>query len=839
MAVALAPAPASRQRSFAFAALALVALLPTAPAADAAEPVTDRYSLAGGCYGLRSESLGTFVVKEGDGYRASAPGVAGAEPLRMQATDLGRYLLYGAERDFLAASLLDGVESSAEPSIVAEWIVRGPATGFEIVNRSNHRGLAVSGDGRLVLADQPEAFGFEPAADCPRYPEIKVNATGAPVRGGTAYGEVSGLLEGHMHHMAFEFLGGRAHCGRPWHRFGAPYALVDCPDHQPNGAGAVLENTVSYGNPAGTHDTDGWPSFEGWPHHASLTHEQSYYKWLERSWRGGLRIFVNLLVENEVLCELYPLKKNSCDEMDSARLQAKRMYQLQDYIDAQEGGPGEGWFRIVRNPFEAREVINDGKLAVIMGMETSKPFGCGRFEGMPTCDEQQIDQQLDEFHQLGVRQLELTNKFDNAFTGVAGDSGSTGALTNAGNFYDTGRFWDLESCEDPAYHDHTPTALHYHNEDELIANGFDALLPPGAAPIYPDPPNCNALGFSELGEHALRGIMDRGIIFDPDHMGVYARQQALDVVESENYSGVISSHSWSTEDALPRIYDLGGVVTPYAGSSESFVSKWEEIRELHSGRQYFGFGYGADMNGFGSQGGPRGAGVPNPVVYPFRSWDGEVELDQQRSGTRTYDINTDGVAHYGLYPDWIEDLRQLAGDQILEDMGRGAEAYLQMWERAVGVGEVRCHVWPAGFDAGGLGGRVALDGDPRSTLLHAGQPAERTRAWRWCARSAQSSERSERSVAAVFTEDARVGLIASAMPQHGAGGIAPGDGVEELRGRAERVAPGLWTGPTGSDESAFVYRTRDGDVTLAGVAVDAIAADDAVLDTYLELADVG
>ena len=58
---------------------------------------------------------------------------------------------------------------------------------------------------------------------------------------------------------------------------------VDCPDHEPDGAGAVGENTLSYGNPVGTHDTRGWPTLKDWPHHASLTHEQSYYKWLERS----------------------------------------------------------------------------------------------------------------------------------------------------------------------------------------------------------------------------------------------------------------------------------------------------------------------------------------------------------------------------------------------------------------------------------------------------------------------------------------------------------------------------------------------------------------------------
>ena len=57
-------------------------------------------------------------------------------------------------------------------------------------------------------------------------------------------------------------------------------------------------------------------------------------------------------------------------------------------------------------------------------------------------------------------------------------------------------------------------------------------------------------------------------------------------------------------------------------------------------------------------------------------------IDKQRSGTRVYDINTDGVDHYGLYPDWIEDMRRVGGRQIVEDMANGAEAYLQMWERA-------------------------------------------------------------------------------------------------------------------------------------------------------------
>ena len=49
---------------------------------------------------------------------------------------------------------------------------------------------------------------------------------------------------------------------RPWHPYGAASALQDCPDHGPNGVGVVGENTLSYGNPVGTHDTRGWPIFK-------------------------------------------------------------------------------------------------------------------------------------------------------------------------------------------------------------------------------------------------------------------------------------------------------------------------------------------------------------------------------------------------------------------------------------------------------------------------------------------------------------------------------------------------------------------------------------------------
>ena len=73
--------------------------------------------------------------------------------------------------------------------------------------------------------------------------------SGEPTRGATPFGEVRGMVDAHMHMMAFEFLGGRVHCGRPWHPYGVAGALVDCPDHEPAGAGAIGENVLCVRQP--------------------------------------------------------------------------------------------------------------------------------------------------------------------------------------------------------------------------------------------------------------------------------------------------------------------------------------------------------------------------------------------------------------------------------------------------------------------------------------------------------------------------------------------------------------------------------------------------------------
>jgi len=619
----------------------------------------DRYAMANGCYRL------------------------GGQKIYFKPTDLGQYLLYTTDRQFLVTG-----GRVAAPSDSTIWTAQQRKHGFAFVNA-----------GRPLVVRNKHTFRLTKTKGCTAYPEAGVGVSGRPHAGVTSYQEVRGYVDAHTHGMAFEFLGGDAHCGKPWDRFGAPYALVDCPDHTISGGyGGVLEDALS-GKPH--HDPIGWPTFKDWPAPDSLTHEGTYYTWLERSWRGGQRLFVNLLVENNQLCKLYPLKRNSCDDMDSIRLQAHDMYKMQDYIDAQFGGPGKGFYRIVTDPFQARKVINAGKMAVVMGIETSVPFGCSVKLDVPTCSISDIDRQLDEVRKLGVRQMELVNKFDNALAGVAGDTGEVGTLVNAANFLETGSFWDMRHCEpaDGESHDKDQVAtpgINAEQQDALFGAIAQLGLPGIALPLYPPPDHCNSRGLTTLGEHTIKALAQRHMIFDPDHMSVKARSSALDTVDALGYHGVVSSHSWATPDAYPRIYQEGGFITPYAGDSTGFVDKWRRHVGWADPRYYWGIGYGADMNGLGAQGDPRGAAVTNPVTYPFKGIEGAT-IRRQTAGLRTWDINTDGVAQYGLYPDWIQDLAKVAGATsaadaraIEEDISRGTEAYLQMWERAEGIQPDSC-----------------------------------------------------------------------------------------------------------------------------------------------------
>jgi hypothetical protein len=786
----------------------------------------DRYAVAGGCYTLEAPGQGYLTGQ--DGAVSVTPSPEDAEPFHFQPTRLGEYLLGTNEgrdtrydgawwdvRAYLAAGTprtpgtpgtpvdralpATGVTLADAPSEDAEWrlVAAGPDPQARAHGRqgqpyllslpSRGTSLAVR-DGRVSLVDAAdEATGLvlrhvpddDPSDDdpngtaCATWPEIDTDATGRPERAGASpQARVQGFFEAHVHGMAFEFLGGELRCGRPWHEYGVEYALGDCREER-NPLNGLLEVPLG-GNPAqyaATYDPVGWPTFRSWPRNRTLTHEQYYWRWLERAYLGGLRLTTNLLVDNKALCRVYPVKRNSCNEMDGVRLQAQRMFELQDYIDAQYGGPGEGWLRIVTTPAQARRTINAGRLAVVLGVEVSALFDCDELLDQPLCTEQDVDERLQEVFDMGVRQMELVNKFDNALSGVTGDGGTSGPVVNAGNKQVTGHWWDMQTCDPEPEHGHGhegdehdktqigPTDATPGNGEGVdalagrVLDAFGGTTRGIVAPVYGPGPHCNSRGLTPLGEHLVRAMIAKGMLFDPDHMSAAAQRAALDLIENEIVPAelaaartqrrapvlpaVLSSHSWGNEVTYQRIYGLSGVVAPRTDDAAAFVQRWQTLRryadEQAPAGYDFGMGYGADTNGLGGQPGPRADDERTTLVdysRPFAAPIGGVRLAQQTSGLRApFDINTEGVSHYGLFADWFHELRLAAdevrpglGDEIVREMLDGAETYLGLWERAV-YGANSCVADGAHLDVDDL--HAALGLDLEGFLTAAGSPAGR------------------------------------------------------------------------------------------------------------------
>ncbi|MDI2130038.1 discoidin domain-containing protein [Yinghuangia seranimata] len=500
-------------------------------------------------------------------------------------------------------------------------------------------------------------------------PDSQINVTGAPFTGTDAQGKVRGFVDAHNHLMSNEGFGGRMICGKPFSDAGVADALKDCPEHYPDGSGALFEHVTGGDN--GTHDPVGWPTFKDWPANDSMSHQQDYYAWIERAWRGGQRVLVNDLVTNGLICSLLP-RDRGCDEMDAIRLEAQKSYAMQDFVDKMYGGPGKGWFRIVLNSAQARSVIEQGKLAVVLGVETSEPFGCKQILDVAQCSQADIDKGLDELYGLGVRSMFLCHKFDNALCGVRFDSGTTGVAVNVGQFLSTGTFWSTEQCAGPQKDN--PIGL-------VAPPAILEKLPPGVnIPLYTSDAQCNSRGLTRLGEYAVKGMMKRGMMLELDHMSVKAAGRALDMLEAEEYPGVISSHSWMDPAWTERVYRLGGFVAGYMNGADGFVGEATQNAALRK-KYGVGLGYGTDFNGVGSHPGPVGANAPNAVKYPFQSVDGGSVIDRQVTGERTWDLNTDGGAHVGLVPDWIEQIRLTPGGQdVVNDLTHGAESYLTTWK---------------------------------------------------------------------------------------------------------------------------------------------------------------
>lgn len=707
------------------------------------------HGFASGCYTIDAADFGStntrWLRADGDAtFSFSATSQEDASRFVLRAADLGTYLFYDAERRFVVGrdtslareAVLDSALSLLDDAFVspAEWTLEiaphDPAR-FRVFHAASGRYLTTRG----LSADPAEAatVSFYPATGCATFPELTVDAEGTPTKTTWPDGDVFGFVDAHSHPFAnFGFGGAGMFHGAPFHRLGVEHALGSCePFHGEDGRRDLV--SYVYGGlgetnpdellpilvlgklPEPAHRTQGYPDFLDWPNAwRQPTHQTQYYRWIERAWLAGMRLVVMHATTNSVLCDFMrglraQPTRYSCNDMVAVEREIAEAHALERYVDAQAGGPGRGFLRIVKSPAEARAVIAQGRLAVVLGIETSNLFDCFLTppKGAPVCDEAHVKRELDRFHALGVRALFPVHKFDNAFSAGDGDRnvGQFGSFINSGHWsnfvtdcpavptvFDRGRvtFGGLNKPR-ANYLEPAPNDMSGFADAPLVTLQpfLDALREPPLEGDY-----CQNAGLTPLGETLLREMMLRGMIVELDHLPrrAYARAFAMLV---ENQYPAMGTHGNTNDGA---IYELGGLSTTRFRRCSDPARRGamgdplrEHTRLMAERGAYPGEGFGFDLNGFAGAPGPRfGAesvcnGVPQEhfITYPFSSYAGDVQLTQPHLGNRVVDFDSEGMLHIGLVAELIEDARRDGvTDEELEPLFRSAEAYLRMWERA-------------------------------------------------------------------------------------------------------------------------------------------------------------
>ena len=711
------------------------------------------HHVAGRCFALgtvQDEAASEWLapVGAGDAFAFDPRPLGQASRFFLKASRLGTYLLYDAEREYLVsdAGALDRratlqsdvllIDDTFESPAEWELLSDGPQirTGFYARQRRSGRWLGTDG----LVDDFGDAAELElrMVAGCTEFPELTLDAQGRADVRRFDDGDLFGIVDTHSHILSnFAFGGGGLFHGAPFHPLGVEHALHDCDVYHgedgrkdlfgfgfdnPGDVETLLVTLLGGQTPGPNHATAGWPAFTDWPSAPfSSTHQTQYYKWLERAYLAGLRLVVQHATSNQIICDLITSinaqeVRYACNDMVAVDRILDETYNMQDYIDAQEGGPGKGWFRIVTTPEDARKEIARGNMAVILGIETSNLFDCflTPLPGFPQCTEQLVLDKLDDYHARGVRAMFPVHKYDNQFSAGDGDK----AIIELGNFIQTGHFGNFTTDCDfsiPTTFDRGAIAFPGINapRENFLApapNDFTnfpvasfLLLLPFVDAILNTPPTgeevCQNHGLTPLGEFLIEQMMQRGMIIEVDHLPRRSYKRAYEMLEENDYPAA-GTHGLNNNG---KIYELGGVSKSGFGrchdpnvpgtTDNGYQNRIQQIRDAGG---YPAEGFGFDLNGFaggrGPRFGPRGCSSPqqNPIAYPFTSYAGDVTFTQPWLGDRMADFNTEGFAHIGLLPELIQDVRaDGVTDEELEPLFRSAEGYLRMWEKAVARGE--------------------------------------------------------------------------------------------------------------------------------------------------------
>lgn len=446
----------------------------------------------------------------------------------------------------------------------------------------------------------------------------------------------------------------------------------------------LVLNGMEDGNHANkTHAVDhppGHPSFTRWPKHDDILHQQMWVDWMQRAYKGGMRVMVALSVNNYTLANgLEASAANPRNDVDSGDLQIR---ELKRFVAKHP------WMEIAYSAADVRRIVGEqDKMAVIIGVELDDMGDFLVKKSKPSLAAARAE--VKRLHALGVRYAFPVHLVDNYFGGTAVYEDEV----NRANCYHQGDWWQLR-CTNGAGRD----------EQEIkhkVGAGWDVFKSMklgdcgGTAPVptcKPGEGHMNKKGLTPEGKAAISEMMRLGMIIDIDHTSLKTLHDILEHTKTPDGGyPLVSGHNGLRAglDGLP--------IKPGHAGNENQRTKAQYL-EIAKRKGIAGVGWGAlrsdewhqrvravestgvalalgsDINGLVVQPSPRAGCTRDNACVTYS--DAFPKPGQ-------WNYNEDGVAHVGLFPDLLRDVEtQTHGTDTVDALFNGAEGFAVMWERA-------------------------------------------------------------------------------------------------------------------------------------------------------------
>ena len=465
--------------------------------------------------------------------------------------------------------------------------------------------------------------------------------------------------------------------------------------------------------PEGGHNRDGFPDFIGFSNFRTVYHQQAYITSIKRAWQGGLRLLQADAVNYEFLETVYRISRpytpgvplNPATDAWNIRHQVKAVRDLVEMQDVQS------FAGVALSAREARSLIQEGKLAIVPGIETETLGPVDKALRGVTDDatmRELIEPVVACLHARGVRHVIPVHLGENAF----GAPAVYDIAFDLGNEAMRGTHFPLRATppeegifysRDADWQDQSP------GEKLIVGLGLAGLSQPPPGPEG-GAGQAHAHGLTRAGRVLVEELMRRGMIIDIEHGSQLTQSAILDLAETYGYP-VIASHTgfletslgredaadpqtWASERSkssrqLDRIRKLGGLVgvgtsrgptrveagVPACdGSTPSFLT---ELRYAIQNMRGNGVALGTDINGLGQQTDPR--------FGPFACWSAGEDRRRIHFLSSQRAAQTSGVRYSEETPIQRHGWDRFSGDDRSQQVS-GKEAYLTRDER---------HVWLA------------------------------------------------------------------------------------------------------------------------------------------------